>query len=152
MKTAKSADVARRVLPEGGGPITVSTLREAEYFAAHGFNDVFYAVALAPQKLDRAIRLVRNGTRLLLAVDDSSIAAVIDQGGRRSRTQLKVMIEIDSGEHRSGVAADSPALLEMPRPWVQTHGLLASSHTAVIRIRAARQMSKPRWPSRSGPQ
>ena len=33
MKTAKSIEVARRAYPSGSGPITVSTLAEAEYFA-----------------------------------------------------------------------------------------------------------------------
>src|SRR5262245_23514517 len=59
MKTAKSVDVARRVLPQGGG-ITVSTLREAEHFAAHGFKDLFYAVAIVPDKLPRVIKLLRD--------------------------------------------------------------------------------------------
>ena len=34
LKTVKSADVARRLFDGGVGPATVSTLREAEYFAA----------------------------------------------------------------------------------------------------------------------
>jgi D-serine deaminase-like pyridoxal phosphate-dependent protein len=40
MKTAKSIDVARHVFPGEPGPITVSTLAEAEYFAGHGFRDI----------------------------------------------------------------------------------------------------------------
>ncbi|MBR0344639.1 MAG: alanine racemase, partial [Rudaea sp.] len=64
MKTTKSADIARR---GAGAGITVSTLREAEYFAAHGHTDIFYAVAIAPQKLERAAALMRGGVRLLLA-------------------------------------------------------------------------------------
>ncbi|MCR3954536.1 alanine racemase, partial [Aeromonas hydrophila] len=62
MKTAKSAEVARRALPQGGG-ITVSTLREAEYFFGHGYRDLFYAVGASPQKLDRAAALMRRGAR-----------------------------------------------------------------------------------------
>ncbi|MEJ2003298.1 MAG: hypothetical protein P8X77_18330 [Maritimibacter sp.] len=34
MKTAKSIDVAKVVFPDKPGPITVSTIAEAEYFAA----------------------------------------------------------------------------------------------------------------------
>ncbi len=36
LKTAKSIDVARRAMTGPGGPATVSTLKEAEYFAGHG--------------------------------------------------------------------------------------------------------------------
>ncbi len=48
MKTAKSIDVARRAFPDGPGPITVSTLAEADYFAGHGYRDMTYAVGIAP--------------------------------------------------------------------------------------------------------
>lgn len=112
LKTAKSVDVARRVLPHGG-PITVSTLREAEHFASHGFKDLFYAVAIAPHKLERVLDLLRTGARVLLAVDDAQIAAAVDRAGRRAGVRFELMIEIDSGEHRSGVAADSDALLHI---------------------------------------
>ena len=36
LKTAKSIDVARLVMDGAQGPITVSTLKEAEYFFSHG--------------------------------------------------------------------------------------------------------------------
>ena len=58
VKTAKSMDVVRRVLegPPGSverepGAITVSTLKEAEYFLSHGVTDMLYAVGIAPNKL-----------------------------------------------------------------------------------------------------
>src|SRR5690554_4761069 len=68
LKTCKSVDVARRMV-EPGDPVTVSTLREAEYFAAAGFTDIFYAVAIAPAKLGRVAALQQGGARILLAVD-----------------------------------------------------------------------------------
>lgn len=53
LKTAKSLAVARRAMAGPAGPATVSTLREAEYFAEGGVRDMIYAVGVAPQKLDR---------------------------------------------------------------------------------------------------
>ena len=44
LKTTKSVDVARRLLTGGHGPATVSTLAEAEVFAAAGVRDILYAV------------------------------------------------------------------------------------------------------------
>lgn len=109
LKTAKSADIARRAVPDGG-PITVSTLREAEYFAEHGFTDIFYAVAIAPQKLPRVARLMQRGVRVLLAVDHPAAAAALEEGGRRLGVAFEALLEIDSGEGRSGVRPDSPAV------------------------------------------
>lgn len=114
MKTTKSADIAARAVPDGGG-ITVSTLREAEYFAAHGFRDIFYAVAIVPQKLPRVAELVRSGVRLLLAVDHPDTAAFVADSGRSLGVTFEVLIEIDSGEGRSGVDPDSAMLLEIAR-------------------------------------
>jgi len=48
MKTAKSAEVAKIALQGNFGGITVSTMKEAEYFAAAGISDIVYAVSIAP--------------------------------------------------------------------------------------------------------
>jgi D-serine deaminase-like pyridoxal phosphate-dependent protein len=40
LKTPKSIEVARRVMDAPGGPATVSTLLEAEQFAAGGVRDI----------------------------------------------------------------------------------------------------------------
>src|SRR5437868_14668675 len=61
MKTAKSMEVARLVLAGQPGGITVSTLAEAEYFAAHGVTDILYAVGITPQKLDQIAKLNATG-------------------------------------------------------------------------------------------
>lgn len=112
LKTTKSADIARRAVREGGG-ITVSTLREAEYFAGHGFDDIFYAVAIVPQKLARVAALMRRGVRMLLAVDHPAAARFVADGGRALGVTFEVLIEIDSGEGRSGIEPDAPVLLEI---------------------------------------
>jgi len=112
LKTAKCAEIARLVLPEGGG-ITVSTVREAEYFLEQGFRDIFYAVAVAPIKLPRLGELARRGARILLAVDHPSIAAAVSDYTRRHRVRLDILIEVDSGEGRSGVKPGSSLLGEI---------------------------------------
>ena len=57
VKTSKCIEVARRMMAAPDGPITVSTLLEAEYFAAHGVKDILYAVCIAPNKLDHVMAL-----------------------------------------------------------------------------------------------
>ena len=107
MKTAKSDEVGR--VAHGGtrGPITVATLNEAEYFAAHGWTDLLYAVCIAPQKLDRVAAITARGTRLTVIVDSLSAAqAVAAHPGTHS-----ALVEIDCGEDRTGVTPDDPALL-----------------------------------------
>ena len=61
LKTPKSIDVARRVMTGPTGPAAVSTLQEAEQFAAAGITDLLYAVGVSPAKLDRVLALRRQG-------------------------------------------------------------------------------------------
>lgn len=112
LKTCKSVDVAQRMVAPAD-PVTVSTLREAEYFAEAGFTDIFYAVAIAPQKLDRVAALQQGGARILLAVDSFEAARAVSLGGRRLGVCFQVMVEIDSGDGRSGIAADASQLADI---------------------------------------
>lgn len=114
LKTTKSIDIARRIVEPGQG-VTVSTLLEAEYFAGDGHTDIFYAVAIAPQKLERAAALVRGGVRLLLAADHPDAVARITDAGRRLEVEFEVLAEIDSGEGRSGIAPEAELLIEIAR-------------------------------------
>ena len=57
VKTSKCLDVVRQQRDAGARGITVSTLKEAEEFFDGGFDDIFYAVAMAPNKVQRALAL-----------------------------------------------------------------------------------------------
>ncbi len=112
LKTAKSADVARIAANREQGPITVSTLAEAEYFAAAGWRDILYTTAIAPAKLARAHHIQReHGARLLLVVDDSDAAAAMGEAAAALGARFGVLIEVDCGEHRSGTDPASEELV-----------------------------------------
>lgn len=132
LKTAKSADVARVAAGGEQGPITVSTLAEAEYFAAAGWRDILYSTAIAPAKLARADRIqCETGARLLFVVDDKDAAVLIGQAAAALDARFGVLIEVDCGEHRSGVEPASPALLGVAdaiaaaAPYLELTGILS---------------------------
>ena len=109
MKTAKSIDVARLALQGQPGGITVSTLAEAEYFAAHGISDILFAVGITPQKLDQVAKLNAAGAHIVVITDDADTAGAIAAHPQPPRA----LIEIDTGESRGGVGPDDDALLEI---------------------------------------
>lgn len=112
LKTAKSLDVARVAAGGGPGPITVSTLAEAEHFAAAGWRDILYSTAMAPAKLARAARIQReHGARLMLVLDDKNAAAAIGSAAASLDAHFGVLLEIDCGERRSGVEPASQQLV-----------------------------------------
>jgi D-serine deaminase-like pyridoxal phosphate-dependent protein len=115
MKTAKSAEVARMAVAGQQGGITVSTLAEVEHFAAAGFRDILYAVGITPAKLDRAAALRRAGIDLTIVTDDDDTAAAVAAHARATGADHRVLVEVDCGEHRGGMAVDSEALLAVGR-------------------------------------
>jgi D-serine deaminase-like pyridoxal phosphate-dependent protein len=113
LKTAKSVEVARHVLADGTGPATVSTLKEAEVFAAAGIRDILYAVGIAPQKLARVLALRAGGCDLSVILDSREQAAAVAEASRTAAGPIPVLIEIDSDDHRGGLRPDDPALIEV---------------------------------------
>jgi D-serine deaminase-like pyridoxal phosphate-dependent protein len=111
MKTAKSIDVARRAYRSRPGPITVSTLAEAEYFARNGFRDMTYAVGLAPHTAERAMRLRKDGIDLKVLLDSPEQAAMLGAAGRAAAVTPSAFIEIDCDGHRGGLTATDPKLI-----------------------------------------
>lgn len=111
MKTAKSIDVARRAYPSEPGPITVSTLAEAEYFARHGFRDMTYAVGLAPHTAERAMRLQKAGIDLKVLLDSPEQATMLGAAGCAAGVAPSAFIEIDCDGHRGGLTPTDPKLV-----------------------------------------
>lgn len=111
LKTAKSADVARLAVAAGAQGLTVSTLKEAEYFAAHEFHDLFYAVSIVGRHVPRLLQLAQAGVVVQAGID--SLAAARQVAAAAGGTALALRIEIDSGEARSGLAPDALELIEV---------------------------------------
>ena len=115
LKTAKSLEIARLLMPSPQGPATVSTLKEAEQFAAGGVRDILYAVGIVPAKLERVIALRREGIDLSIVLDSVEQAQAVAAAGREARERIPVLIEIDSDGHRAGVRPGDAALVDIGR-------------------------------------
>ena len=107
LKTAKSVDVARIAM--GGAPsgITVSTLKEAEHFANAGYRDILYAATIVRTKFAHAARIQKTGCDLILVTDSHDVVAAASGFAVAHNVVLSFLIEIDCGEHRSGLPAGS---------------------------------------------
>src|SRR4051794_16541301 len=114
LKTTKSLEVAR--VATAGAPlgVTVSTLKEAEYFARDGYRDIVCAAGIVPAKFAHAARIQREtGCDLILVTDALDVAAAAAVFAADNNITLSFLIEIDCGEHRSGQLPDAPAVLEI---------------------------------------
>ena len=121
MKTAKSVDVARDVFPREPGPITVSTIAEAEYFADHGFRDITYAVGISPASARRALELCRRtGADVKLLLDSVDQADALADVREATGMTPSVFIELDCDDHRGGLKPDDPTLVNVASRVVAT--------------------------------
>ena len=115
LKTSKCWEVAKRQIWTPEGPATVSTLKEAEEFAAHGIKDMIYAVGIAPQKLPRVAALIRQDVDLKIILDNVEAAQAVSRFCQKEGLEIKVLIEIDCDGHRSGLTPESPEILAVAR-------------------------------------
>lgn len=111
LKTGKSVEVARMVMDTPEGPATVSTLKEAQLFAAAGVRDMIYAVGITPDKLNAVLALRAQGVDLAVLLDSPEQAAFVAQHSREVGAAIPALIEIDCDGHRSGVRPDDAAQL-----------------------------------------
>jgi D-serine deaminase-like pyridoxal phosphate-dependent protein len=111
-KTHKSVAIARMQLEAGARGITVGTLGEAEVFAAAGIDDLFLAYPLRADgpKAERLRALHESGVRLAIGIDSAGSADRLAAAIAGSARPLEVLVELDAGNRRSGLASPVAAV------------------------------------------
>lgn len=100
-KTHQSHEIGRWFRDLGVERITVSSLKMAEYFAADGWGDITVAFPVNVHEIERINALAAKITLNLLVVAPETIEWL----ARGLRFPVNVLIEVDSGDHRTGVVA-----------------------------------------------
>ena len=105
VKTHKSVALARMQLEAGAAGITVGTVGEAEVMAAGGIGDIFIAYPVWAEGA-RAERLaaVHQAVTLSVGIDSVEGAERLARAVEGTDRPLTVLVEIDSGGRRTGVA------------------------------------------------
>ncbi|MFE4196216.1 D-TA family PLP-dependent enzyme [Paenarthrobacter sp. NPDC056912] len=104
VKTHKTLEIARKQLSAGAVGITVATIGEAEVFAADGVNDIFIAYPLwVEARHAERLRALAATCRLAVGVDSAEGATAMGRQLGADAASIEVLIEVDSGHHRSGV-------------------------------------------------
>jgi len=110
VKTHKLPLIALAQIKAGAIGVTCAKLSEAEIFFEHGVDNILVANVVAGEtKLRRLARLARDRD-LTVCVDDPQGAAQISAAAREAGTRIKVLVEVNVGINRCGVAPGEPAL------------------------------------------
>jgi D-serine deaminase-like pyridoxal phosphate-dependent protein len=109
-KTHKSVEIAQLQLASGAVGLTVATIGEAEVFVRHGCGDVFIAYPLWLD--DRAAGRLRDlSDRATVAFGVDSVDAAANAGRLLGGTGIEVLVEVDSGQHRTGCAPEDAGVV-----------------------------------------
>jgi len=105
-KTHKIPEVGRLQLAAGANGISLAKVGEAEVFADAGFEDVFLAYPVVGGEKARRLLALSDRLRLAVGADSvegaASLGSVFHAAGRR----LDVLLKVDCGYHRVGVAPE----------------------------------------------
>jgi 3-hydroxy-D-aspartate aldolase len=107
-KTHKSLHVARRQMAAGAVGICCAKLGEAEALGGGGIENLLVtSPVVTPQAIARLIALNEAIAELIVVVDHPENVEALSTAASRGGKPLTVLVDIDTGMHRTGVA--SPA-------------------------------------------
>lgn len=119
VKTHKCVEIGRMQRDLGARGITVATLEEARAFGDAGFDDITWAFPVIPGRIGEA-RAIAERSTLRLLVDSRAAIEALERNG----FPFHVWLEVDSGDHRSGVDPASDTALELARALADSARLL----------------------------
>ncbi len=110
-KTHKSVDIARRQIAAGAVGVCCAKIGEAEVLADGGVTGILITSPVAaPAAVDRLARLAATAQGLMAVVDHPGVAGRIDAALAAAGARLDVIIDIDPGIARTGVASAEAAV------------------------------------------
>jgi D-serine deaminase-like pyridoxal phosphate-dependent protein len=110
IKTHKCPILAQKQVAAGAIGVTCAKVGEAEVMAKAGISDILIAnQVVSPKKIMRLLDLL-NISDVKVAVECLENAAALNEAAKSRKTVLKVLIEVDVGMHRCGVASAGEAV------------------------------------------
>jgi D-serine deaminase-like pyridoxal phosphate-dependent protein len=108
-KTHKMPPVARMQLAAGAAGLTVAKVGEAEVFVRHELGPLLLHYPVYGPEAWRRLARVAGEVPLTVAVDSYEAAAPLAAAMAAAGTSAEVLVEIDVGLHRTGVASPAAA-------------------------------------------
>ena len=110
-KTHKSADIARRQIAAGALGVCCAKLGEAEALGEAGIEGLHItSPVVTPQAIARLIELNGKAKGLMVVVDHPANVEALAAAAAKAGRPLTVIVDIDPGIHRTGVASPDAAV------------------------------------------
>jgi len=120
IKTHKLPELLQRQVQLGITKFKCATIAEAEMAAANGARDVLLAYQPIGPNVGRLLKLAARfkTVKFSCLADDARVLGELSAEADRAGIQLEVLLDLDVGQHRTGIAPDDHA--------VELYRLLAS--------------------------
>lgn len=111
-KTHKMQQVVELQLALGISKHKAATFAEAEMLAAAGVRDIFLAYNMVGPNIRRAAEFVRRypNVELIVTADHIGPIQALSDSLSTAELQIGVSLDVDSGQHRTGIAAGEHAV------------------------------------------
>jgi len=104
-KTHKCSEIARRQIKRGAVGVCTAKLAEAEVLADRGIEQILITGPVAlPLKAERLLSLLERCPSLMIVLDNSENARLLNSECEKKGLRADVLLDIDPGLHRTGVA------------------------------------------------
>lgn len=125
LKTHKTREIARLELDAGITKHKCATLAEAELLAQVGAPDVLLAYNMVGPNCQRLASLIKTypQTRFSVLADHPVGARQLSEAMAVARVSVDVLIDLDVGQHRTGIAADDPGAIPLYASFATLPGL-----------------------------
>ena len=110
IKTHKIAELAKRQLALGANGITCQKLGEAEVMADAGIDDILISYPLIGPIKAKRLAALASRAKITVAVDSPVALETVASAARMAATEIRILVEFDSGMGRTGVVTVDEAL------------------------------------------
>lgn len=152
-KTHKILEVVQAQLAMGITKHKCATLAEAEMLAMAGATDIFLAYNVVGPNIGRVIQFCSKYPKVQFACtgDDFQAITALSQAVSAAGVQVQVLLDIDTGMHRTGVDPNSDRAIELYKHIASSPGLrvggfhLYDGHNRQKEIGERRQAIQSLW-------
>lgn len=128
-KTHKCAAIARAQIAAGAVGVCVQKVSEAAALVEAGIADIFISNQVVGAARCARVAALATRARISVAVDDARAVEPLARAAQAAGARIGVLVEVDVGQHRCGIAPGEPAVALVRRivdePWLRFEGLQA---------------------------
>jgi len=109
-KAHKCIEISRRQMQAGAVGVCVATISEMSWLAAAGIGVLLTTPVASRVKTARVAALTYTGADIRVVVDHVDQAWLYQESAERAGTVIKVLVDLDVGDHRTGIPCDERAI------------------------------------------